>query len=311
MSDLLFRCGEPEDFHWPEPRTLFHEPRHLRLQAAEGWLAFAAIRPNNQTASLIQVHLNEGQAVSPRRAPFGSFLLLNDVSRAELSAFVHYLESALTQRGVHHLEIKCAPEPYFPEVAALIEETLREAGYTGHQDVIACIPVSANAFFDLLHRAERKKLRKCDSAEAVFNPLPLSELDRVHEYLTQWRLRKNLSLSLPLAELHRLAQAFPDRMVLTSVLLHDQWIAANISLRVNRHVMYNFYHDHDPEWDSLSPVVKLNEGLFNICRQEGVHWLDLGTSLDNGRLRQSLLDFKLRLGARPFPKLTFRKSWNA
>ena len=307
MTELEFRCGQPEDFEWPEPVSLFHEPRHLRLQAATGWISFAAYRGNNHLSLLIHFHIQQGKAASPGRAPFGSFLFLPDVSAADWSNFLRYIEAECIQRGIRQLEIKCPPMPYCSDDKRVVDEALARANYISHEDVVASIPILPVAFYELLHRAEKKKLRKSDTAGAEFQLLPLAQLENVYRHLSEWRASKNLSLSLSLADLQQLAAAFPNHVLLTAVRLKDQWIAANVSLRVTGHVLYNFYHDHDPAWDSLSPVVKLNEGLYNLGRAQDMQWLDLGTSLDNGRLRPSLLEFKERLGAKLFPKLTFRK----
>ena len=48
----------------------------------------------------------------------------------------------------------------------------------------------------------------------------------------------------------------------------DELVAANISIRVNEKVLYNFYHDHHQSYNLLSPVVFLNEGLYQFCQQQ-------------------------------------------
>jgi len=73
-------------------------------------------------------------------------------------------------------------------------------------------------------------------------------------------------------------------------------------------VLYNFYHDHSGDYDHLSPVVLLNEGLYNFCQRNKIGLLDLGTSNIDDKVNESLLAFKLHLGAQPSRKLTFFKT---
>jgi hypothetical protein len=87
----------------------------------------------------------------------------------------------------------------------------------------------------------------------------------------------------------------------------DKMVAASISIRVNENVLYTFYYDHLRAYDSVTPIVFLCDGLYNFCQKNQLSLLDLGTSNPNGKLNQSLLDFKLSLGAVPSPKLTFQK----
>jgi hypothetical protein len=113
---------------------------------------------------------------------------------------------------------------------------------------------------------------------------------------------------MSLDELTKVTTIFPDAFFVTTVTDKDQLVAANISIQVNSRVLYNFYHDHLSSYDALSPVVLLNKGLYQICQQRKLDLLDLGTSQIDGRLNESLLNFKLKLGAQPSNKLTFVKN---
>ena len=137
--------------------------------------------------------------------------------------------------------------------------------------------------------------------------MPLQQLQKIYIFLDACRKEKGYSLSMSYAEIEKLAKVFPERIILTAVIDKNQIVAANISIRVYDHVLYNFYHDHASEYDSVSPVVLLNEGLYQLCQKEKVQFLDLGTSNIEGELNESLLNFKINLGAEPSRKLTFTK----
>ena len=113
---------------------------------------------------------------------------------------------------------------------------------------------------------------------------------------------------MSLQALQKVSQEFPGHFLLSVVKDGEKIVAANISIRVNSKVLYNFYHDHVNEYDAISPVVILNEGLYEYCQCEGLQLLDLGTSTRDGKVNESLLEFKIRLGAQTSRKLTFVKS---
>jgi CelD/BcsL family acetyltransferase involved in cellulose biosynthesis len=111
-------------------------------------------------------------------------------------------------------------------------------------------------------------------------------------------------------DLKKVMKFFPESFYLHVLSLSNKWVAASISIRVEHNILYTFYYDHDAEYDRLSPVVMLMDGIYSFCQQEGIKLLDLGTSNINGKLSESLLDFKLSLGAEPSRKLTFVKHFS-
>lgn len=137
--------------------------------------------------------------------------------------------------------------------------------------------------------------------------MPLLQLQKIYIFLEACRKEKGYVLSMSFVEIEKLATVFPERIILTAVLDKNQIVAANISIRVFEHVLYNFYHDHASAYDPVSPIVLLNEGLYQLCQQEKIQFLDLGTSNIEGELNESLLNFKINLGAKPSRKLTFTK----
>ena len=204
--------------------------------------------------------------------------------------------------------IKNHPEVYAPEKHNMLLEVLLQSGYgIGQEEVSAVIPVTEKSFKSILHRSEKKKLRKSHESDLVFQQLPLQNLSEVYAFLKTCREEKGYTLSMTLGELDAVTKAFPDYFFLNVVKEYDQIIAANISIQVNSTVLYNFYHDHTSSHDVLSPVVFLNEGLYQFCQRHQLYLLDLGTSNANGVVNESLLNFKLRLGAQPSRKLTFVK----
>jgi len=130
----------------------------------------------------------------------------------------------------------------------------------------------------------------------------------IYNFLKACKDDKGFEISMTLDQLMKVSSAFPDDFLLTNIILDEKPVAVSISIKVNQFVLYNFYIDHNRFYNFLSPVVILNEGLYQFCQQNGFKMLDLGTSTLHGVINTSLLNFKLRLGAQPTRKVTFVKN---
>ena len=262
---------------------------------------------NQKVVALLHVHLENEIAASPLRSPFGSILFSKNLRSEVLKQFIDFVEAKLEARAIKKIVLKESPEIYRPEESQRLQDLLSARGYECNTEMSALIPVSEERFESLLHYSEQKRLRKCKEAGFVFKQLPPQKFSAVYQFLKACREEKGYSLSMSLQELTRVIEIFPDFFFLTSVMDKDRFVAANISIQVNARVLYNFYHDHEATYDSFSPVVLLNEGLYILCQQRKLELLDLGTSQIDGKLNESLFNFKLKLGAQPSNKFSFVK----
>jgi hypothetical protein len=258
---------------------------------------------------IISYHLYDTIALSPLRSTFGSYIFSLDILEEELNAFVDFTEARLMEKGVKTIILKNSPAAYSPDQHEILHQVLFKHRYNVQlEEISSIIAVSDRLFESQLHRSEKKRLRKCRESNLVFTMVSLDHLPGIYDFLMECKEKKGYEISMTLEELMRVSAAFPDHFFLTQVTLNDERIAANISIKVNESVLYNFYHDHNEFFNLLSPVVLLNEGLYQFCQQNGFKMLDLGTSTSYGIINSSLLDFKLRLGAQPSRKLTFVKN---
>ena len=109
------------------------------------------------------------------------------------------------------------------------------------------------------------------------------------------------------AQMKTVCDNFPEDFKLFGVYDNNALAAASISIMINKSILYNFYSAHAKQYDALSPVVRLMEGIYEHCQSDKIKIIDLGTSALNGRPNFGLLDFKLNLGASPSEKFTFEK----
>ncbi len=309
MTEYSFQEEIPEGFTLDFEAGIFHDQRHLQLQSLSGWRSFVLLNNKKRTiVALVHYHLEGVIAKSPLRSPYGSFIFSKTISDDLLNEFVAFTEMRLKEKGVEVLLLKNPPEVYAPLESELLQRVLLQAAYDVQvEELSAVIPVTERKFESILHVSEKKRLCKCKESGSSFQQVPLENLSSLYSFLKTCREEKGYTLSMSLSELQLVTSVFHNSFFLSTVTIDNQLAAANISIQVNDHVLYNFYHDHKGSFDSLSPVVFLNEGLYQVCQQKKLKLLDLGTSNADGVLNESLLNFKLRLGAQPSRKLTFVK----
>lgn len=306
---VTFHEGIPQGLNPDFDLGIFHDPKHLNLQSPTGWHSFYC-KNDRALAGLIHFYIENGRASSPCRSPFGSFLFSSTLAEAALPDFIAYCENRLTDRNVKSITLKNQPEAYAVRKNQVLSGILINAGYSiEEEETSAILPVTRESFESGLHKSEKKRLRKCRESSLDFEIVPREQLQKIYIFLEACRKEKGYQLSMSLEEVEKLSAAFPERIMLTAVVDKSRLAAANISIRVYDSVLYNFYHDHASEYDHLSPVVFLNEGLYQFCQSGKIGLLDLGTSNIDGMVNESLLAFKLHLGAQPSPKRTFVKNF--
>jgi hypothetical protein len=309
LKDFTFCEGEPDNsYTWGFEQSLFNSHAHRALQSDHGWLSFYALdAKEKKIVASIHFHVSGNLASSPLKAPFGSLEFAPALPYNTLFEFIQYMEVRLQEHAVKKIVIKTAPELYSDNPSILNTFFINLKYNVVNSEIAAGIPVSANSIDETLHRSERRRLEKARAAGLYFREVPLQELTSVYHFIAACRAEKSFQLSMPFHDLQQTVNVFPDRYFLFGVYLEDRLVAASVCILVNKHVLYDFYHDHSREHDSVSPVVMLVAGIYEFCHRRNISILDLGTSALDGKPNFSLLNFKLLLGGRPSGKLTFQK----
>ena len=310
MEDFIFHEAEPEEtkaFDF-EP-SLFHHPSHLDLQRTQGWKWFYVLHTKHgRIVASLNLHIDGAVASSSIRSPFGTVECSNDIPAEILYQFLGFVETRIRLLGIRKIIIKNPPIDYALERGALLETFLFNLGYTVTDAEVGAVRFTNNDFAKGLNRLESRKLKKSGHASLSYHLLSNDKLEEVYSFILACRQRKGYSLSMTLEDLARTMSRFPDRYVLSGVSLTEELVAASVAVRVTTNILYNFYADHAEAYDHLSPVVFLVKGLYAYCQQHKISMLDLGTSAVHGQPNFGLLNFKMRLGGKPSPKLTFEKN---
>lgn len=112
---------------------------------------------------------------------------------------------------------------------------------------------------------------------------------------------------MSLLQLRKTVVVFPNDFLLFEVSDAQTTGAAAIVIRVNGKILYTFYYAHHAAFDKISPVVFLLSGIYDFAKANACELIDLGTSMQDDRINQPLLQFKKSVGGETSPKMIFEK----
>lgn len=290
-------------------RFLFNEERHLVSQSQSGWSTFSLVDYSAKKI-IAQVHFHiEGRiASSPLQASFGSVEFSEIVSAETLFEFISAVDFKLKEKGVRKIIIKDAPQIYRPQQSAILAAILADLDFRiSKSEINSALVIDDSVLGNKIDDAERRRLKRCEEEHLMFQLLGRSELRKIYEFINHCRKERGTTLSMTFEALERTVKKCPNDFLLFGVFAEAELIAAVVSVRVTKSIIYNFYPAHRKSADRLSPMVFLLDNLYRFCVQNEVKILDLGTSFLNGGTNFSLLNFKTNVGGIPSLKLTFEK----
>ena len=285
---------------------LYNQEAYLRLKEGERHSFYAVDHRRQQVLARIHFLLapddaGRQRAVSLPQSPFGSVEYGASADSSVLLAFVEFVVDALQALQVSAIEIRDCIAAYRSEGSDGLVQVLNEVGFE-KKEVMANhhIWIDDQPLEKVMHRMERKKLRKCKKASFVFREEPLSQLTFYYRFLSECRLEKGWNLSMSLETTKQVVRKLPDSYKIFALYDSHQCIAACLGVVVNHHIFYDFYHDALQAYAAFSPVVMLVTNMYYHLRSRNIKILDMGTSLTPG-----LQSFKAHLGGQPSSKVTF------
>jgi hypothetical protein len=308
LNDYQFIEGKPPaNYSYAFEETLFNQEEHRELQSKDGWTSFHIVA-NQKVFGAIHFLIENQIAKSPLRAPYGSLEANGEIDVSVIERLFSFIQQHFSARGIKELIIKNAPALYNPSLSVSLKKSFYESGFKIEtSDVQSLIAVSNDPLVVRFHYSEKKRLRKCNSRKLVFQKLQMASAGFVYDFINRCRIEKGFNISMTFEELWNAMELFPKNYLFFAVFDGEKIIAASICIRVSQTILYDYAHDHDHHYNNLSPVVFLVNGIYNYCQENNIELLDLGTSLSNGKLKVSLLEFKTRLGATVTEKLAYRK----
>lgn len=299
----------PKGYKADFEESLFNSETHRKLQSDKGWHSFHLLRKDKKKV-LGSIHfcVSNTEAVSPKRAPFGSFELSPLITTSQLYELIGFFEKKLKKKGVNRVQIKSYPAYYNINSHNILTVLLSNHQYNIiNAELGACIRIGDGNFEDRIDGWEKRKLKQSIKADLRFKVIPIKGIEDTYRFISWCRKERGHQLSMTYEDLEKTVKLLKGHFVLFGVYQAEQLVAASISIRVNHKVLYNFYSAHSKSANAYSPVVFLIGEMYAWCQTHHVTLLDLGTSAWDGVPNFSLIDFKLRLGGVPAMKLTFEK----
>ena len=217
--------------------------------------------------------LEESEASSPLKAPFGGVEYAEELKPADLCAFLIFVEKELKAKGVKYINLSQPPESYSEQKS--LAEVLGDLKFKiNSKRVFHGIAITENDLISRMSVMEQRRLRKCIKAGFDFKSIPLKKLSAVYSAIAEWRNLKEKPLSMEWKMLRHARKSNPEMYVPFGVYHDDRLIAATIAIQVNSKVLYHFYPAHSSEYNNYSPMVMLVEGLYNWCQTQHIELLD-------------------------------------
>jgi hypothetical protein len=287
-------------------RFIFNCAEHLRLQQAKNWRIYELLdQQANVVIARIAFHMDGDKARSPFRAPFGFIEFFGNIIESELAVFFSLIEADLKARGIKKIQLKSYPEIYDSRFS-MAEAALKQLKYAVSHELSSVIPVDRKPFVKKIKISERQKLRKAEKLFS-FEKLKNSQLQDVYAFIEGCRRERDQSLSMSFSDLGKTVRTFPENFLLYRVYDDSGTAAAVIAIKVSKEILYTFYYAHARKFDKVSPVVFLISSLYKLAQMQHIAFIDLGTSMVNGKVNRSLLHFKKSIGGESNRKLIFEK----
>ncbi|AKD53947.1 GNAT family N-acetyltransferase [Spirosoma radiotolerans] len=292
-----------------EPGFFFNEYAHLRQQAENFILLSAVNQETQQTEARCAFFIQADEACSPAAAPFGSIEFSETLPDAVLDKFLFELTAAARNEGVKKLRIVSYPHCYAQQQAARLMNRLSAHNFvqqSAHPTYY--LPIGRHSFDDRIVPAECRRLQRCRRTGLQFNQWASTDVAEVVDFIQETRQQKGYPMAVSSRRVTKLCQQFPDQFVAFAVTDGPRLAAVTITVRVRHDILYNFLPASHPDYQTLSPMVMLIDGLFDYCKKTAIRLLDLGVSLDaNKQPKPGLIRFKRNLGAQESPKQVFEK----
>lgn len=247
--------------------------------------------------------LEDKLAISIPRSPFGSIYL--KTPHEENLHFQHFhseLNKSLREINIEKLQIHHPSAIY----SNFIDSSYLSEYKTLYSDINQHITLD-HSWESRLHKMQVRKLDSLRSEGFEFRPIPLSELETAHQFLTVCRQAQGLQLNISWNLLSELTKKMPTTYECFGVFRGDKISALCIAVNVTEKVAYYYLPGTSPMFRNQSPMVLLIAGMVDHYRSKNFDILDLGVSSIEGNPQETLKLFKERMGAEETSKSAYLK----
>lgn len=280
----------------------------VRFLKANNQIPPISFRLNKSNKIIAAIHFSivDNRAISLLQSPFGGLDFHPSIDFLDLDRFLSEVLVELKARKIKAVELRLPPSSYAPAMEALQDQLLKKHGFKICGSEINChIDINATTtFWSLLHSSEKNKLNRSIKASFLNNELSKTHFNQVYDLVKENREAKGFPVTMERKHLEKLVMKF-DEYKLFGCFDQDKLIACTVSIIVNKEILYNFYMADSMNYRSFSPLVFLNEYIYNWCVKNNFQQLDLGTVSVEGVINEGLFSFKKNIGAKVSGKIRF------
>ena len=222
---------------------------------------------------------------------------------------MNLISKDLKNRGIQRCLITNPAECYSPRKMEILKKSMEKSGFSINRKAINHhIPIEEDSLEERMHPMERRRLNKCRNAGFIFREEPIEKAEEVYNYLAQCREEQKLKLSISKEKFFSYIEEFKQNYPFFTVRDQENILAATITIKTHRKILYSFLPGSLRKFKHFSPTVMLNEGLYRYGQEHDFEMLDLGISTeDDGTDQTSLIAFKERMGGKISYKYFFEK----
>lgn len=309
MNFLSVSRSVPGEFEIAFHPLLYNQRSFLDASNAMPQLHFYLLnRDSSQVLGHIAFSREENEVLSPWKAPFGGFEVADNLESSHFLFFATEVGRLLKEDGIRFVKIQMAPGVYLPNLP-MVADNLLTLGFSEKRRLVHhVLEVNDQPFETQITGMEQRKLKKARSLDCKFGFESRERFGAIYNFIRQHRESKGHALSMDWELLRDALKKHEGQYLFCGVRLEAKLIAAAIMVRVSKDVLYYFIPGHDAEFNHLSPMVFLLGELYRWCQNEGLRFIDLGTSYWAGKENESLVKFKERLGGKVSESRIFRKT---
>ena len=297
----------PDGYHLDFEEYLFNTGEHRKTQSETGWRSFYLIDDEKKLVKA-SCHLNEKNRIlkSPYSATFGGIDFSDNLTKEDLKNYLGEIDAYLKKEEFEQIAITLAPSIYNEARYSKLHQALSDNGYELKESIpVSAIYVDEKSFDSKVNTTKKKVLRRTKSLEV--QKMTLDDYPLIYKCIHQSKEEKQYNLSMTELELKKVIDSCSERIKQYAVFVGGEMAAAMICMQIASNILYVFYSGHLPKFDKQSPLVQLYQFVYNDCKSNGIRMIDLGSSQEDGKPKQSLLDFKASLGAHKGLKVNFIK----
>jgi hypothetical protein len=260
----------------------------------------------------IVVGVKDCIAKCPFSAPFSSFSHVKDeMSVKQFDECVQTLDEYLLSK-VSAARFVLPPMFYVPDDIACLLSAFSRSGFSVTAvDLNFQIDLSqfeVDAYINKLHyNAKKNFLRSCEMGFGFEECRSEEWIKRAYDVIADNRAAKGYPLRMTWDQiLNTLKIVKHDVFVVRN---GEEDVAAAILYRLNDQVSQVIYWGDKPGFSECRPMNYLSHEVVMHCKKQGVRYLDIGPSTEDGVPNYGLCDFKQSIGCGVSAKLTLTKEY--